>query len=410
MFAEAAERFFANRRGRPDEGTGERSCDSTDNDPNGGSSGRSRSNGLGASTDDLFGGFGLFDLFHARSSSSYARARGVDHLRIGGILCEAMLSRRSFLTVSSAAALAACQRSDGRRVIGVVPKGTSHLFWQTIHAGALKAGDEFGLEVFWQAPQLEIDSSRQIAIVENLISRQVDGILLAPVDEESLVSPVERAAERGIPVAIFDSSINTDKIISFVATDNFEAGVMAGRRMGAILGGQGKVGIIGFMPGSASTVKRENGFIEALNEFPDIEMVGLRYNMSDRAKAMAESENLMTAHPDLAGLFADNESATDGTVRAVKQRGAVEQVKIVGFDSSEELIDELRAGTIDSIVVQDPFRMAYECMKAMADHLAGRDPLAELDSGSYLVTRENVDDPEIQRVIFPDIDTWLNGA
>ncbi len=321
-----------------------------------------------------------------------------------------MLSRRSFLTASSAAALAACQRSDGRRVIGVVPKGTSHLFWQTIHAGALKAGDEFDLEVSWQAPQLEIDSSRQIAIVENLISRQVDGILLAPVDEESLVSPVERAAERGIPVAIFDSSINTDKIISFVATDNFEAGVMAGRRMGKILGGRGKVGIIGFMPGSASTVKRENGFLEALNEFPDIEMVGLRYNMSDRAKAMAESENLMTAHPDLAGLFADNESSTDGTVRAVKQRGAVEQVKIVGFDSSEELIDELRAGTIDSIVVQDPFRMAYECMKAMADHLAGREPLAELDSGAYLVTRENVDDPAIQRVLFPDIETWLNGA
>ena len=151
-----------------------------------------------------------------------------------------MISRRSFLTASSAAALAACQRSDGRRVIGVVPKGTSHLFWQTIHAGALKAGDEFDLEVSWQAPQLEIDSSRQIAIVENLISRQVDGILLAPVDEESLVSPVERAAERGIPVAIFDSSINTDKIISFVATDNFEAGVMAGRRMGKILGGPGQ--------------------------------------------------------------------------------------------------------------------------------------------------------------------------
>jgi ribose transport system substrate-binding protein len=326
------------------------------------------------------------------------------------MLSKVMLSRRSFLATSSAAALAACQRTDGRKIIGVVPKGASHLFWQTIHAGTLKAGAEFDLDVSWQAPQLEIDTSRQIAIVENLISRQVDGILLAPVDEESLVSPVERAAEQGIPVAIFDSSINTDKIVSFVATDNFEAGVIAGRRMGEILGGRGKVGIIGFMPGSASTVKRENGFLEALKSFPDIEMVGLRYNMSDRAKAMAESENLMTAHPDLAGLFADNESSTDGTVRAVKQRGAADQVKIVGFDSSDELIDELKAGTMDSIVVQDPFRMGYECMKAMADHLAGREPLAQLDSGSYLVTRENVDDPEIQNIVFPDIDTWLNGA
>jgi ribose transport system substrate-binding protein len=118
----------------------------------------------------------------------------------------------------------------------------------------------------------------------------------------------------------------------------------------------------------------------------------------------------MTAFPDLAGLFADNESSTDGTVRAVKQRGAADQVKIVGFDSSEELIAELRAGTMDSIVVQDPFRMGYECMKAMADYLAGREPVAELDSGAYLVTRENIDDPEIQAIVFPAIDEWLNGA
>lgn len=321
-----------------------------------------------------------------------------------------MLNRRSFLTAAGAAALASCQQGDGRKIIGVIPKGASHLFWQTIHAGALKASSEADLEILWQAPQIETDSSRQIAIVENMISRRVDGILLAPVDEESLVIPVERAAAQGIPVAIFDSSINTDKIISYVATDNYAAGQMAGRRMGEILGGKGKVGIIGFMPGSASTVQREDGFQEALKEFPGIEMVGLRYNIGDRAKAMEESENLMTAHPDLAGLFADNESSTDGAVRAVKQRNAVEQVKVVAFDSSEELIAELKAGTMDSIIVQDPFRMGYECMKAMADHLAGRDPITKLDSGAYLVTRENVDNFEIQQVVFPEIDKWLNGV
>lgn len=326
------------------------------------------------------------------------------------MLSRVMLNRRHFLAAASAAALSSCNRSNGRKIIGVVPKGASHLFWQTVHAGALKAAGEADLEVLWQAPQMEIDSSRQIAIVENLISRRVDGIMLAPVDDESLVLPVERAAAQGIPVAIFDSAINTDKIISYVATDNYEAGKMAARRMGEILGGKGKVGIIGFRPGSASTVQREDGFQEALKEFPGIEMVGLRYNESDRAKAMAESENLMTAYPDLAGLFADNESSTDGTVRAVKQRDAADQVKVVGFDASEELIAELKAGTMDSIVVQDPFRMGYECMKAMADRLAGREPVAKLDSGSYLVTRENVDDPDIQAIVFPAIDQWLKGA
>ena len=293
--------------------------------------------------------------------------------------------------------------------MGVVPKGTNHIFWQTIHAGALKAGDEYGYEVLWNAPQLEIDASRQITIVENLITRQVAGIVLAPVDEEALVAVVERAAESGIPVSIFDSAIKTDKIITYIATDNYEAGRMGGRRMGEILGGKGKVGVIGFMPGSASTMAREQGFVDVIaEEFPDIENLGVRFNMADRAKAMEEAENLMTAHPDLAGLFADNESSTDGTVRAVKQRGL--PVKIVGFDASEDLLAEMRGGAIDSIVVQDPFKMGYEASKAMGEHLAGREPVREMDSGAYLVTPENVDTPEMQAVLSPPIEQWLGGA
>ncbi len=322
---------------------------------------------------------------------------------------ESMLARRLLLLVLVAClAGPACHRSSGKKVIGVVPKGTSHIFWQTVHAGALKAADEFDLELLWNAPQLEIDSSRQIAIVENLISRRVDGIVLAPVDEEALISVVERAVDSGIPVSIFDSAIKTDKIISFVATDNYGAGAMAARRMGEILGGKGKVGVIGFMPGSASTMQREAGFTETLEkEFPQIEVVGVRYPMADRAKALAEAENLMTAHADLAGLFADNESSTDGTVRAVKQRGAAGKVKVIGFDASEELISELKAGTLDSIVVQDPFRMGYTSTKNLALRLKGEEPPRQTDSGAYLVRADNIDTPEIQGVVFPDIDRWL---
>lgn len=292
--------------------------------------------------------------------------------------------------------------------MGVVPKGTNHIFWQTVHAGALKAGAEFDLEILWNAPQSEIDSSRQISIVENLIARRAAGIVLAPVDEEALVTVVERAADAGIPTAIFDSAIQTDRIITFVATDNYEAGRMAARRMGEILGGEGKVGVIGFMPGSASTVKREQGFVDEIAEsFPEIEMLGVRFNMADRSKAMAEAENLMTAHPDLAGLYADNESSFDGAVRAVKLRQA--DVKIVGMDASDELIAEMKAGVVDSIVVQDPFKMGYESTKAMAQHLRGEQPVREMDSGAYLLTAENVDTPEMQAIVAPDIGQWLDG-
>ena len=330
--------------------------------------------------------------------------KGLDHIMIR------MLRRREFVTLA-AGGLAGCAGGTGMPVVGVVPKGTNHTFWQSVHAGAIKAGEEFGLEILWNAPQLEIDSARQISIVENLITRQVDGIVLAPVDADALVGVVHRAADRDIPVAIFDSAINTDRIISFVVTDNYLGGVMAGRRMGEILDGQGKVGVIGFMPGSASTMKREAGFQETIEtEFPDIEFLGVRFNMADRAKALEEAENLLTAHPDLAGLFADNESSLDGTVQAVKQRGLAGKVRIVGFDASETLVADMREGVIDSIVVQDPFKMGYESTRQMSVRLQGGQPEPHIDSGVYLLHPGNVDSPEMQAVVFPDLEYWLGRA
>ena len=207
------------------------------------------------------------------------------------------------------------------RVVGVVPKGANHIFWQTVHAGAIKAAREFHFEVEWNAPTLEVDSSRQIEIVESMINRHVAGIVLAPVDRQALVGVVERAAREGIPVSIFDSAIDTNRIVSYVATDNTEGGRMAARRLGEVLGGKGKVGVIGFMPGSASTMEREDGFQNEIRKrFPGIEIVGMQFGMADRAKAMAETENILTAHPDLAGLFADNESSSSGAVQALKSR------------------------------------------------------------------------------------------
>lgn len=292
-------------------------------------------------------------------------------------------------------------------VVGVVPKGTNHIFWQTVHAGAIKAAREFGFEVEWNAPTLEIDSSRQIQIVESMINRRLAGIVLAPVDRKALVGVVERAADLGIPVSIFDSGIDTERRISYVATDNMEAGRMAARRLGEILGGKGKVGIIGFMPGSASTMEREDGFQgEMRQRFTGAEIVGLQFGMADRAKAMAATENLLTAHPDLAGLYADNESSTSGAVQALKIRGN-RKVKFVAMDASDQLIEDLRAGWIDSLVVQNPFRMGYEATRAIGLKLSGQTPPRTLDSGARLILREDLDKADVRELLFPDLRSYL---
>jgi ribose transport system substrate-binding protein len=301
----------------------------------------------------------------------------------------------------------ACRRS-GQRVIGVVPKGASHIFWQTVHAGAIKAAGELGYRVEWNAPPLEIDAGRQIEIVDSMINRHVDGIVLAPVDKQALVAVVERATAKGIPVAIFDSAIDTDKFISYVATDNTEAGRMAARRMGEILGGKGKVGVVGFMPGSASTMEREHGFQDEIhNRYPGINIVALQFGMADRAKSMAVTENILSANPDLAGLFADNESSSAGAVQALKSRGA-KQVKLVAFDASDQLIAELRDGVIDSIVVQNPLRMGYESTRAIGMKLSGQTPERKVDSGATLIRREDLSREETRQLLFPDIQKYLN--
>lgn len=299
-------------------------------------------------------------------------------------------------------------RQKSRLVVGVIPKGANHIFWQTVQAGAIKAAREFNFEIEWNAPTLEIDSSRQIEIVESMINRRLAGIVLAPVDRRALIGVVERAAREGIPVSIFDSEIDTGRRISYVATDNTEAGRMGARRMGEILGGKGKVGIIGFMPGSASTMERESGFQEEIRRWAGIQIVGLQFGMADRAKAMAATENLLTAHPDLAGLFADNESSSSGAVQALKSRGD-KKVKLVAFDASEQLIEDLRAGYIDSLIVQNPFRMGYESTRAIGLKLAGQVPPKHIDSGASLVRREDLDKPAVRELLFPDIQAYLRG-
>ncbi|MBI3696342.1 MAG: substrate-binding domain-containing protein [Acidobacteria bacterium] len=314
---------------------------------------------------------------------------------------------RRFLLITLLVALLPGCRPKAKRVVGLVPKGVNHIFWQTVHAGGIKAAREFGFELERNAPTLEIDSSRQIEIVESMINRRLAGIVLAPVDKRALVGVVERAAREGIPVSIFDSGIDTDQRISYVATDNLEAGRMAARRMGEILGGKGKVGIVGFMAGSASTMEREQGFQDETRRlFPGIEIVALQFGMADRAKAMAVTENMLTAHPDLAGLFADNESSSIGAVQALKSRNN-RAAKLVAFDASEQLIADLRAGWIDSIVVQNPFRMGYEATRAVGSKLAGKTPPEKVDSGEALVRREDLEKPEIRALLFPDIQSYL---
>jgi len=311
------------------------------------------------------------------------------------------------LLVSLVAALPTCQRSH-QTVYAVVPKGQAHIFWQTVRAGAAAAAHENQVEIDWNGPATESDFSRQITIVDDFINRHVDGILLAPTDRDALVPAIRRAKQAGIPLTIFDSGANTEDYVSFVATDNYGGGVMAARRLAEILGMKGRVAMIAVMPGGASTLAREQGFKDTLEkEFPTVKLVAWQFGMSDRARSLAVTEDILTAHPDLDGIFASNESSSIGAVQAVKARGLAGKLKIVGFDNSPSLVDDLRAGAIDSLILQDPFQIGYQGMKTLLDHKAGRTPPKRVDLPPTLVTRENLNNPKIRELLNPELDRYL---
>ena len=300
----------------------------------------------------------------------------------------------------------ACSR-DKKKIIGVVAMGRSHLFWQSIHAGAVAAAQETGAEILWNAPASETDYAGQLQIVDAMINRQVDAICLAPIDKNALAGSVGRAARLNIPVIIFDSPIETELYTSRVATDNYGAGRMAAERMAQILNGKGKVAIVAGAPGAASSLAREKGFEDFMKEkFPGIQIVDKRFSMSDFAKSMAVAENILTARPELDGLFASNEASSVGTAQALKPRQG--RVKMVGFDWSPNLLEDLRTGLIDSLVAQHPFQIGHDAVVAAMDKLQGKPVPKIRDLPPRLITRENLSDPDVQAQVNPDLKKYLN--
>ena len=294
--------------------------------------------------------------------------------------------------------------------IAVIPKGTSHAFWQSIRAGAERAGRELGVTVIWRGPLREDDRDSQVSEVEGFVSRGVSGIVLAPLDESALVQPVAEAGRKKIPVVIFDSGLKGEGYVSFVATDNLKGGRLGGERLVQSLGGKGKVVLLRYAEGHDSTGKREQGFLEAMKANPGIDVVSSnQYVGADVEGAYKRIEAILNGYkkPDgtlgIDGLFAANESSSFALLRVLQDNGWAGKVKFVGFDASPNLVKGLRDGGIDGLVVQDPVRMGYTAVQTMVAHLKGQPVEKWIDTGVHVATKENMASPEIKALLEPDL-------
>ena len=299
--------------------------------------------------------------------------------------------------------------------IAVIPKGTTHEFWKSIHAGSIKAANELKaqgneIEIIWKGPLREDDREQQIQVVEGFAAQGVSGIVLAPLDDRALVRPVADADRAGVPTVIIDSGLQSEEIVSFVATDNRKGGALAADRMGQLLNGKGKVLVLRYAEGSASTSEREAGFIDQMKQkFPEIELVSTdQYAGATRDTAKRASENLLNRYGDeVQGIFTPNESSTAGMLLALQDIGKAGKVSFVGFDTSQTFIDAMNANELHGIVVQNPFNMGYLGVKAMVDKLLGKPVEKKIDTGVMLVTKDNMQSPEVQALLHPPLDQYL---
>lgn len=314
-------------------------------------------------------------------------------------------------------ALTGCgKKADNHALtVAVIPKGTTHEFWKSIHAGAVKAQRELAdqgvaVEVIWKGPLREDDRDQQIQVVENFTSRKVSGIVLAPLDSQALVNPVAGAVQAGVPVVVMDSGLKSDKYISYVATDNIKGGKLAGEFMAKLLNGKGNVILLRYAVGSASTEDREKGFLEALTQFPDIKLISAdQYAGATRETAYQASQNLLNRHgQNVNGVFCVNENSTIGMTKALRDIGkGGGKVKMIGFDAGSQSVLDMKKGDVQGLVVQNPVLMGYRSVKTIVAHLQGQKVEPQIDTGVVLVTPENMEQPEIQELLQPPLDKYL---
>jgi ribose transport system substrate-binding protein len=283
--------------------------------------------------------------------------------------------------------------------IAVIPKGTTHIYWQSVKAGAEAAAKEFNCKIYWNGPERETDRERQIQIIEDFIVQKVDGIVLAPLDKDALVPTVEKLAAMKIPCAIIDSGVATDKYVTFAATDNYQGGVLAARRMGEILGGKGNVIVLKYVPGSASTTDRENGFIDTIGkEFPNMKIVDSKYGQDTVETALQAAEDMLTKNKDVQGFYACNAPTAVAAHQALQTQKRTE-IKMVGFDAEKALVDGLKSGEIDALIVQNPYKMGYEGVKAVVMSIQGKPVEKKMDTGVAVITKDSLDKPEIKALL-----------
>ncbi len=319
------------------------------------------------------------------------------------------MQRRKFLSLAAVAALslsvAACDTAadapaagggDGKTYIAIVSKGFQHQFWQSVKQGAEKAAKELDVEISFEGPDKETNVQQQMDQLNNAMAKNPQALALAALDSKAAEGVLQDATSKNIPVIAFDSGVDSEIPVATASTDNKAAAAEAAKHMAELLGNKGEIAIVGHSQTATSGTDRRDGFVDYLKEnAPDIKIVDIQYADGDQARSTDAAKAIMTAYPNLAGMYGTNEGAAIGVVNAVKEAGKTGKLTIVGFDSGKAQMDAIREGLMAGAVTQNPVGIGYETVKAAVAAIKGEKVEKLIDTGFYWYDKDNIDDADI---------------
>ena len=291
--------------------------------------------------------------------------------------------------------------TDEKILIPVISKGFQHQFWQAVKLGAEQAAEEYGVEITFEGPETEAQVDKQLDMIQAALAKKPQALALAALDSKAAAQYIEQADAAGIPVVGFDSGVDSPLVKSTAATDNYAAAAAAADKMAELIGGKGKVGLIVHDQTSKTGVDRRDGFVDTLNEkYPDIEVVPVQYGEGDHAKSTEAAKAILTANPDIVGMFGANEGSIAGVINAARELNKIEQITIIGFDSGKILLDAIKDGTVAGAITQDPVGIGYKAVEAAYRAYKGEPNEEFIDTGFKWYDLSNMDDDDIKVVLY----------
>lgn len=313
-----------------------------------------------------------------------------------------MFTRRTILgTIAAATLLSGTTAAFAEgEYVALVSKGFQHQFWQAVQSGAEQAAEELGVKITFEGPDNETMVDKQIDMLAAALANKPAAIGFAALDSQAAIPLLRDADKAGIPIVAFDSGVDSDIPLATAATNNMAAAALAAEKMAEFIGGKGKVAVVAHDQTSRTGIERRDGFLDKIKaDYPDIEVVTVQYGAGDQLKSTELTKAILTANPDLNGIFGTNEGSAIGVVNGVTEMGK-EGLVIIGYDSGKAQKDAIRSGLMAGAITQNPVGIGYETVKAAVMASRGEEIDAEIDTGFYYYDADTIDDPKIAAVLY----------